>query len=116
MKDARLIFVECTGAEARTVTVETRPLLSWLWHMPASDARVAWRTADVGAIILAEVIVVSRHEATVATTAARLEAVRTDVKDADLLRFCDQVEALIATPKPVEYFNAWLIIETADID
>jgi len=62
--------------------------------------------------VLSEVITISHHEAKVTTEAARVAG----STDAAMLRFCDAVEALIATTKPVEYYTAWVIIETADID
>lgn len=117
--DARLIFVEGSGQEARATSIGNFLLHRWLGHLP-KRAEIPWRSAEVGAPILSQVMIVSHAEAMAATIATRAEAVRgTDVaipSDAHVVQFCDQLEVFLATPTPVEYYSAWLIVETADID
>jgi hypothetical protein len=112
MADARMIFIENTGKTARTVHVSRAILAEWMKHLPGS-ASVGFRRVDVGMPVSSQVIVVSHHEASVAT--AELKKESGDEYPAKK-KFCGTVETLIKTDDPVSFFGAWIIVETATID
>lgn len=116
--DARMIFVEMSGSAARSASVDRRSLSAWWKHLPVRGAGVCARVAEVGEPILSTVATVSHHEAKVATAALRSEppASPAGLSAETIVRFCDTVDALIATKEPVAYYSAWVIIESADID
>jgi hypothetical protein len=111
MADARMIFIENTGKTARTVHVSRTMLAEWMKHLPGS-ASVGFRNVDVGMPVASKVIVVSHHEANVATAEMKKEIEADPAKK----KFCGTVETLIKTDDPVSFFGAWVIIETATID
>jgi len=113
MADARMIFVENTGKTARTVHVPRSLLASWMKHLPGTAATASLRDVDVGMPVQSRAVVVSHHEASVAT--AELKAEATTTSDPKLQKFCSTVETLIRTDDPVSFFGAWVIIETATI-
>ena len=113
--DARMIFVNRSGAEARELKVPAFFVTTWCSHLPT---KIPWRTADVGQPILSQIFVCSHAEALHATAATREEVGRgkSQTFDAISLRACDDIDQLLGWGGPPQYYSSWVLIETADID
>jgi hypothetical protein len=113
MEDARMVAVRANGSEARDIGL-SNSWTTWAALPPR-------RAADVGAPVRATIVAMSVVEARAANEQARLAAsgrlaaTLPGVRHA-LVEECEAVDALLAWAESAEYFNAWVLVETTNID